>query len=565
MFRKSLILAAALLAGTSLGAMAAGTVTPVTNVPLDGVIYGFLLTDGSLLFQGGLLQDFYRFKPDSKGSYVNGTLYPAAALPPNYIPYATSGGVLPDGRVLLIGGEYELLSNNTLTFSFTNQMAIYDPNADTWTMVAPPFGPDWAFIGDSPWSLLPNGHLLLGSKFTTAMAELDPKTLTWTNVSSFAKDDVFAEEGLTLLPNGSVLTVNMTDFPFAQRFIPNPDPSKTRWADAGKTPVRLPATDTNGSQNIIYDNGMKVYHPPGEIGPAILRPDGTVFNSGAACTIKGPSTDPDACVTYQPTAHTAIYDTKTGTWTAGPDLPGMQGAGDTWSSLLPNGNVLVQTNPPGITNDKLKRANARYANIRKATGHLAAEAAAPGFAPEAAATACPPTSIWRLYEFNGASLIPEPAGSMCNNQPSLLLLPTGEVMLNLNFVYKSSGTFSNMWRPTITSFLFSNNVNPGGTYQIFGRQLNGLSQANAFGDEFQVATNFPLVRIINDATGDVSYARTYNFSTMAVATGSAIVSTWFDVPTDLETGDSKLEVVANGIPSLPMPITVVAGPKLTQK
>ena len=212
MFRKSQFLAAALLAGTSLGAMA-GTVTPVTNaVPLDGVIYGFLLTDGSLLFQGGLLQDFYRFKPDNKGSYVNGTLYPAAALPPNYIPYATSGGVLPDGRVLLIGGEYTLLSNNTLTFSFTNKMAIYDPKADTWTMVAPPFGPDWDFIGDSPWTLLPNGHLLLGEKFTKAMAELDPKTLTWTNVSSFAKDDVFAEEGLTLLPDGSVLTVNMTDF-----------------------------------------------------------------------------------------------------------------------------------------------------------------------------------------------------------------------------------------------------------------------------------------------------------------------------------------------------------------
>jgi hypothetical protein len=37
MFRKSLILAAALLAGTSLGAMA-GTVTPVTHVPPDGRI-----------------------------------------------------------------------------------------------------------------------------------------------------------------------------------------------------------------------------------------------------------------------------------------------------------------------------------------------------------------------------------------------------------------------------------------------------------------------------------------------------------------------------------------------
>jgi hypothetical protein len=572
MFRKSL-LAAALLAGTSLGALA-GSVTPVANVPIDGVIYGFLLTDGSLFFQGGLLNDWYRFKPDSKGSYANGNLFPAQGLPPNYIPYATSGGVLPDGRVLLIGGEYTLGANNQLNFAFTNQMAIYDPNADTWTMIAPPFNTagDWDFIGDSPWALLRNGHLLLGEKFSTANAEFDPKTMTWTNVSSFNKDDVNAEEGYTLLPDGTVLTVNMTDFPFAQRFIPNADPSKTRWADAGKTPVKLPATDTNSAKNIIYDNGMRVYHPPGEIGPAILRPNGTVYNTGAACTTPGPSTDPNACVIYSPIAHSAVYDTKTGTWTKGPDLPshgalGGEGGGDTWASLLPNGNVLVQTNPPGISEDKLKRANARYASIRGINGAekgrlapealAAAGAAAPAFAPQQ--PACPPTSIWRLYEFNGTSLIPEPAGSMCNNQPSLLLLPTGEVMLNLNFVYKATGTFLNVWRPTITSFLFSSNVNPGGTYQIFGTQFNGLSQANAFGDEFQVATNFPLVRITNNATGDVTYTTTHDFSSMGVATGAAIVSTFFDVPTDLEIGESKLEVVANGIPSVPMPITVVRG------
>ena len=439
------------------------------------VIYGFLLTDGTLLFQGGLLQDFYRFKPDSTGSYVNGNLSPAAALPPNYIPYATSGGVLPDGRVLLIGGEYTLGSNNTLDFAFTNKMAIYDPKADTWTMVAPPSGPDWDFIGDSPWTLLPNGHLLLGEKFTKAMAELDPKTLTWTHVSSFAKDDIFAEEGLTLLPDGSVLTVNVSDPPFAQRYIPNSNPSKSRWDDAGSPPMRLSTIgDTNSAKNIIYDNGKKFYHPPGEIGPAILRPDGTVFYEGAACTIKGPSTDPDACVTYQPVARTAVYDPTTNSWTAGPDLPNMQGAGDTWASLLPNGDVLVQTNPPGITDNHAARANARYASIRNGTGHLiSAEAESPQL------SSCPPTSIWRLYEFDGTNLIPEPAGSMCNDQPSLLLLPTGEVMLNLNFVYKSmNGTFQTAWRPTITKLTFSDNLNPGGNYQIFGTQFNGLSQSS---------------------------------------------------------------------------------------
>jgi hypothetical protein len=112
--------------------------------------------------------------------------------------------------------------------------------------------------------------------------------MKWTNVSSFAKDDVNAEEGYTLLPDGTVLTVNMTDFNFAQRFIPNSDPTKTRWADAGATPEKLPATDSNSAKSIIYDNGMRVYHPPGEIGAAILRPDGTVFVSGAACDVPGP-------------------------------------------------------------------------------------------------------------------------------------------------------------------------------------------------------------------------------------------------------------------------------------
>jgi hypothetical protein len=532
----------------------AGTVTPVTNAsPPDGVIYGFLLTDGTILFQGGLLIDFYRWKPDNTGSYVNGTLFPAAALPPNYVPDATSGGVLADGRVLLIGGEYTLQSNNSLTFDLTNKMAVYDPKADTWTMVAPPHG--WDFIGDSPWTTLANGHFMLGNKLTKQVAELDPKTLTWTEVSSFAKDDVFAEEGLTLLPDGSVLTVNMTDRGKAQRFIPNPDPSKSRWDDTPPTPVILPATDINAVKNIPFDNGTKVYHPPGEIGPAILRPDGTVFNTGANCNVKGPKTDPNACVIYQPIAHTAIYDTKTNTWTAGPDLPhpapgAEEGGGDTFANLLPDGNVLFQTNSSPGLHDPLARANARYTAIRNGTMHLiSAEAEAPQ-------QSCPPSFQYKFYVFDGSTITNIPKLTTCG-QPSTLLLPNGQVMLGTSplEIYTPSGTFQNAWRPVITKFIFST-IDAGGNYQIFGTQFNGLGQPNAFGDEFTVAGNFPMVRITNKASGHVRYAHTYNFSTMGVATGSTIVSTWFHVPTNAEAGDSTLEVVANGIPSLPMGVTV---------
>jgi Galactose oxidase, central domain len=555
MFRKSLILAATLLAGTSLGALAQ-TVTPLppNHLPFDGVVYGFLLTDGSILFQGGLLQDFYRFFPDKSGSYVNGTYFNVASLPPDYIPYATSGGVLPDGRVLLIGGEY-LLENQTvgLVFTLTNKMAVYDPKADTWTMVAPPKG--WDFIGDSPWSFLADGRLLLGQKLTKKAAVLDPKTLTWTEVNDVGKDDVFAEEGFTLLPDGSVLTVNLTDHPFAQRFIPSPDPTLTQWVGAGETPENLQATDTNGVKSIPFDHG-EVYHPPGEIGPAILRPDGTVFATGAACTLKG--TGPDDCVVYSPVAHTAIFDlgfggplaaTASGPWTAGPDFPNGEGAGDTYASLLPNGNVLVQPNPAGITEDPQAKAQARLDRIQSGAMHALAATAEALQQP-----ACPPTQVYNAYEFNGATLIPEPQATFCG-QPSMLLLPTGEVMLGGQAVYKTTGSFKNAWRPTIKTAPTS--VAAGGSYEISGTQLNGLSQANSYGDEFQVATNYPLVRIINSKTGDVTYATTHDFSSMGVATGSRIVSARFDVPKTIELGNSTLEAVANGIPSQPYYITVV--------
>jgi len=87
-------------------------------------------------------------------------------------------------------------------------------------------------------------------------------------------------------------------------------------------------------------------------------------------------------------------------------------------------------------------------------------------------------------------------------------------------------------------------------------QFNGPTQATAYGDDLQNATNYPLVRIVNSNSGHVFYCQTHNHSSMGVATGSALVSTQFDVPTDIELGPSKLYVVANGIPSTPQRISV---------
>jgi len=136
----------------------------------------------------------------------------------------------------------------------------------------------------------------------------------------------------------------------------------------------------------------------------------------------------------------------------------------------------------------------------------------------------------------------------------IMTLPTGEVLIAGYTVYQPKGTYQAAWQPTISNY--PSTVTRGSTYKISGTQFNGLSQAAGFGDEVETATNYPLVRITNNATSHVFYARTHDHSTMGVATGSATVSTNFDVPSGMETGASTLVVVANGIPSASVAVTV---------
>ena len=80
------------------------------------------------------------------------------------------------------------------------------------------------------------------------------------------------------------------------------------------------------------------------------------------------------------------------------------------------------------------------------------------------------------------------------------------------------------------------------------------------------ATNYPLVRIVNNQSNHVKYCRTHDHTTvdakgnivpsMGVATGAAVITTNVDIPNDIESGDSMLFVVANGIPSQPFAVTV---------
>lgn len=469
---------------TVAGLAPAQTLQNLTHQPPGGAYLSFQLTNGTVMCQANNSANWWKLTPDISGSYLNGTWTQLASLQAGYSPDDFASAVLADGRVVITGGEY-----NFGSFTLTNLGAIYDPLANTWTPLSAP--PGWDFIGDSPSVVLPDGRFVVGRKLDMQVASLDPATLTWTLLGSTGKSDFNAEEGWTLLPDGTVLTCNVLNAPNSERYFS----STQTWMTAGSTFVDLHSPSPFGC--IPYGSqGQYCYYPPGEIGPAVLRPDGTVFATGSYSNA-GPG-------------HTAIYTppaviTDQGTWEVGPDFPNNDDAGDSFAALLPNGNVLVLGNSG------------------------------------------------RLYEFDGTNLNQTLSASGC-----LMVLPTGQVLVaggsTVKIYTPSNTTYLPDWAPKIKRY--PKKVRRGSTYAISGRQFNGLSQAAAFGDELETATNYPLVRLTNAATGHVFYARTHDHSTMGVATGKQLVSTSFDVPATMETGSCTLEVVANGIPSPAVTITV---------
>ncbi len=230
----------------------------LTNQPtflVCGAANPLLLTDGTVLVQDAGCQDWWRLAPDKTGSYVNGTWSQIASLPDGYSPLYHSSAVLRDGRVIIEGGEY-----NFFTPVWTNQGAIYDPLANTWTSVEAPSG--WSTIGDAQSVILANGTYMQANCCSKQAALLDSKTLTWTPTGA-NKADINDEEGWNLLPDGTVLTVDAGDISNSERYFPKRD----IWKSAGSTIA--PLVDAASY----------------EIGPAVLRPDGTVFYLGLAQAI----------------------------------------------------------------------------------------------------------------------------------------------------------------------------------------------------------------------------------------------------------------------------------------
>lgn len=468
-----------------------------------------LLTDGSVLMadHGGDqtgTSKWWILKPDEKGNYSSGTWTQTGSMQDGYAPDNKGGGLIADGRVVVVGGD----RNGANVWVGVNQGSIYDPLSRTWAILNPPNGGagQFASIADAPSLILANGQFMFGpsgngdhgSANQKQIAILDPSNLAWT-FGGTGRIGANPESGFTLLPSGKVLTVS-TNVPVGsdtEVF----DPSSMTWVSAGRTPSPLvdPATAKGG--------------PIGEIGPSILMPNGKVFAEGS-------------------TKATAIYDTQSEHWSAGPDMPIIGGlqyvAADAPSTILPNGNVLFAASPVG---DGVPPTHFFIFDGTKITQIADAPSS---------------TSVERTPAFSGF-FMPLPNGQILFNNR---MGPTGLALFNPGTSPDSS------WLPKITNV--PTQLAVGSTYSVTGYQLSGLTAGAAFGDDWGTTSNYSMIQITNIATGKVTYAPTKQIGTYAV-TPNFVSTTTFNVSPDAANGPSKFRVISGLFASEPVNVTISQG------
>jgi uncharacterized protein (DUF3820 family) len=509
--------------------------TALAHAPGDHLDTCLLLTDGTVMCHVYATNRWDRLTPDASGSYQNGTWSAMPAMPngndPNnrffscvdcvYAPLFYASAVLKDDRAIVIGGEDNgdpLLDPNAHVW--TNIGFIYDPVSDSWSnQLSEVFG--GGNMGDTQSVILQDGTFLLASILDNNIESLNFATGVFTAKNPTGKADTRNdEEGWTILSDGTVLTVSSNVASQFQRYTP----STNAWGAAGATPVNLADTGAGSGENQ-------------EVGPCVLRPDNKVF-----------------CFTGNAAGQNALYTPSSNTWshTANMDFPASP-LGDHFAvpdgpaAALPNGNILVMAS----------------------TMH-----------PFQFGDANPPSHFYEVsLSTNALTQVADTpnAASFSSYQGRMLVLPTGQVLLTAYnqelppgpvdevMLYSNGGAPQSTWRPTITNA--PSTLARGGVYTISGTLFNGFTEGATYGDDAQMSTNYPLVRITNQTTHHVFYARTYNHSRMGiepVGNGST-VTTNFQVPRSFETsGSSTIEVVSNGIASTTRTVTSGACPTNTQ-
>lgn len=501
------------------------TTVSIANAP-SGFVAGtmLLLTDGSVMIHGDTSANWMRLTPGTDPTqggdvYAHGAFAQTQAMASIREYFAS--GVVSDGRMYVIGAEYSDTSGKPKS---RKDGQVYDPQTDSWTAISKP-SPQFDYVkGDVGSVVLPDGRVLLGGDGGTQAAVWDPTDDSWVNAGTEfgtvgnTKQGGIDEETWTLLPDGSVLTVEISSTGNAEKYLPATD----QWVSAGTAKQTL-ALMSFGNPAVNVS----------EIGPALALPNGKALAIGAtgATGIYTPNADP----------------TKPGTWAKGPSL-GVDGSNnpvtaiDAPAVLTPGGRVICAGGSTTVAGTNSSgQPNAYFSK---------------------------PTTLFEWDPASSVTTMPTlssqpPATGEWTYQARFLVLPTGQIAMTVNdgnlYLYTpdvTDGTPDPSWAPVITGFPSAMIV--GHSYPITGQRLNGLSSGASYGDDAQMSTSYPIVRVKEHATGKIRYLRSYAFSTMGIAkagdtsTGSCQVQ----VPSDLDEGAYDMVVIANGIPSASVVVQV---------
>lgn len=371
---------------------------------------------------------------------------------------------------------------------------IYDPLTNVWTQLTIPsslWNPSTDDFYDCNSEILPDGSVLLMPVFphTPGRAiKYNPATNTWSSGGTLFRGTWQDEATWSKLPDDTIITLD----PFGSNTYGNSpseryNPATNTWINDAVSPVNL------------YDAfGF-------EIGGSLLLPNGKVFFLGS-------------------NGNTAIYTpsgtTSPGAWVAGPVIPGNHGVPDGPCAMMVNGKILCAVSP-----------------VPTSGNHFPT-----------------PTTFYEYdYVANSFTSVGAPVGSSDNiacYQAMMLCLPDGKVLYSHMgtsvYAYTPTGAPLAAGKPTVLSV----SPNGDGSYHLTGLGLNGISEGASYGDDWQMNTNYPLVRL-SSVGGNVYYARTYNWSSTSVMTGSQVLSTEYRLPAGLPAGQYTFVVVANGIASDP--------------
>ncbi len=412
----------------------------------------------------------------------------------------SSGGSLPAGYApFYFGSNIQINGNNVVieggeynngSADWTTLGAIGTRSGKTFTWKANKAPTGWSTIGDAEAVTLADGKYMQ-SNCCTAQNVIFNGANTWTVTGSVSQSNN-DESGFTLLASGKVLTVDAKNSPCGT-------------STAGGTELYTVTNTTTGVGTWACTGKTPIHlYNPGdeELGAAVLMYNGKVFQFGGNVVA------------------TAIYTPTTGTWAAGPTPANGLNQADGPAALEPNGKVLAMLSPG------LFGSGCQMVEYSTSTNKLTN-------APNP--TNCPSDSSYVGH---------------------LLVVPSGQILFTdfsgtVELYTPTAGVASNAV-PKITSTVHT--FKSGSVNNLLTvTNLNGISQASAYGDDYTAETNYPVIRL-KSSTGNVYYARTHDESTHSIAPGTS-GTTKFDLPT-LTVGSYSLYVVVNGIPSAAFAVTI---------